>query len=114
LGEEQAALTGKRLAELIAKFKSTYKDDNGNELPIQIRLTKSTMARATQTADIILKHLPEIDKVETCDLIREGAPIEPEPAHPQWEPEPHVGASRILNFEFPALAEPDLYFAGVL
>ena len=34
-----------------------YKDENGNELPLRVRLVKSTMTRATQTGDIILGEL---------------------------------------------------------
>ena len=91
LGEKQAAMTGKRLSDLMEKFKSMYKDENGNQLPVKFRVIKSTMQRATQTADIILKELATgVDEVKSCDLIREGAPIEPEPPTKAWNPSPHV------------------------
>ena len=50
------------------------------------------MTRATETADLILNEL-DMDseiKVEKCDLIREGAPIMPEPPVTSWMPERHV------------------------
>ncbi|XP_018017049.1 serine/threonine-protein phosphatase PGAM5, mitochondrial isoform X1 [Hyalella azteca] len=75
LGEEQARLTGERLNEL--------------DLPIT-RLVYSTMTRATQTAQIMMKHMKQqIDTVETSDLLREGAPIPPEPPLGGWKPERH-------------------------
>ncbi|KAJ8384931.1 hypothetical protein AAFF_G00197390 [Aldrovandia affinis] len=63
LGREQADLTGQRLAALGLKYDV---------------MIHSTMARATETAHIISKHLPEVEKV-SCDLLREGSPIEPVP-----------------------------------
>merc|ERR1719419_208568 len=49
------------------------------------------MTRATETANIILKHLPQevAECAKSCDLIREGAPCSPVPPHPTWKPEPH-------------------------
>lgn len=75
------------------------KDENGNAVPFRLRLIKSTMTRATQTADIILEQLPKelgLD-VETCNLIREGAPIEPEPEIEAsvWSPEIGVRNSEL-------------------
>jgi len=46
------------------------------------------MTRATETANIILKHLPQDIQQSSCDLIREGAPCTPEPPISHWEPEP--------------------------
>ena len=46
------------------------------------------MTRATETANIILKHLPDDIKQSSDDLIREGAPCPPEPPSSQWAPEP--------------------------
>ncbi|KAK6315809.1 hypothetical protein J4Q44_G00133330 [Coregonus suidteri] len=70
LGREQAEYTGQRLAALGLKYDV---------------MVHSTMTRATETAKIISKHLPEVDKV-SCDLLREGAPIEPVPPI-SWKPD---------------------------
>ena len=53
--------------------------------------TMSTMTRATETAQIILKHFPDVEAA-SCDLIREGAPCEPVPnvLAGFWDPEPHL------------------------
>lgn len=61
LGLEQAELTRKRLASLGLKFD---------------KIVHSSMARVTETTDIISKHLLRVTKVST-DLLCEGAPIEP-------------------------------------
>ncbi|XP_063171480.1 serine/threonine-protein phosphatase PGAM5, mitochondrial isoform X3 [Candoia aspera] len=71
LGREQAELTGKRLASLGLKFD---------------KIVHSSMARATETTNIISKHLPGVAKLST-DLLREGAPIEPNPPSCHWKPE---------------------------
>ncbi|KAM9810889.1 serine/threonine-protein phosphatase PGAM5, mitochondrial [Neosynchiropus ocellatus] len=71
LGREQAELTGQRLASLGLKYDI---------------LIHSSMARATETANIISKHLPGVDLVG-CDLLREGAPIEPVPPVTHWKPD---------------------------
>lgn len=83
LGREQAELTGKRLKNLIEHLK-----EGENEVSVQ--LTMSTMARAKETANIILKHLsPEVaESAKSCDLIREGAPCEPIPRAKDWKPAP--------------------------
>jgi len=86
LGKEQADLTGKRIAVLHDHLKSRT-DENGNIVPVTIKLTKSTMTRATETANIILKHLKDVPE-DSCDLIREGAPIEPDPPLDSWSPDP--------------------------
>ncbi|KAM8865672.1 serine/threonine-protein phosphatase PGAM5, mitochondrial isoform 1-T1 [Synchiropus picturatus] len=92
LGREQAELTGQRLASLGLKYDI---------------LIHSSMARATETAGIISKHLPGgwpprpaavvlrssdccwLSGVELvgCDLLREGAPIEPVPPVTHWKPD---------------------------
>ena len=91
LGREQASITGSRLAELVKHYRSkTPKDDNGNQSPLTLNVVKSTMTRATQTADIILKQFPEVKEHRSCDLIREGAPCEPDPPFPEWNPTPSV------------------------
>jgi len=87
LGRQQAEVTGKRLGELYARYLQRV-DENGNLAPTQIKLVKSTMTRATETANIILKQLPVEIEQSSCDLIREGAPCVPEPQIENWSPEP--------------------------
>ncbi|XP_070760610.1 serine/threonine-protein phosphatase PGAM5, mitochondrial isoform X2 [Enoplosus armatus] len=81
LGREQAELTGKRLAALGLKYDV---------------LIHSSMARATETANIISKHLSGVELV-SCDLLREGAPIEPVPPVTHWKPDAvyHEDGARI-------------------
>ncbi|XP_058230667.1 serine/threonine-protein phosphatase PGAM5, mitochondrial isoform X2 [Hemibagrus wyckioides] len=81
LGREQAELTGQRLASLGLKYHI---------------LVHSSMARATETAQIISTHLPGVEMV-SCDLLREGAPIEPVPPVTHWKPEAvyHEDGARI-------------------
>ncbi|KAM6930751.1 serine/threonine-protein phosphatase PGAM5, mitochondrial isoform 2-T2 [Xenentodon cancila] len=81
LGREQAELTGHRLASLGLKYDV---------------LIHSSMARATETAHIISKHLPGVELV-SCDLLREGAPIEPVPPVTHWKPDAvyHEDGARI-------------------
>ncbi|XP_035496723.1 serine/threonine-protein phosphatase PGAM5, mitochondrial isoform X3 [Scophthalmus maximus] len=73
LGREQAELTGQRLAALGLKYDV---------------FIHSSMSRATETANIINKHLagPGVELV-SCDLLREGAPIEPVPPVTHWKPD---------------------------
>ncbi|XP_028914087.1 serine/threonine-protein phosphatase PGAM5, mitochondrial isoform X1 [Ornithorhynchus anatinus] len=71
LGREQAELTGRRLATLGLKFD---------------KIVHSSMTRAAETTDIISKYLPGVRKIST-DLLREGAPIEPDPPVSHWKPE---------------------------
>ncbi|XP_027023945.1 serine/threonine-protein phosphatase PGAM5, mitochondrial isoform X1 [Tachysurus fulvidraco] len=71
LGREQAELTGQRLSSLGLNYDI---------------LIHSSMTRATETAQIISTHLPGVDLV-SCDLLREGAPIEPVPPVSHWKPE---------------------------
>ena len=77
LGKKQADMTGQRLALLYSRYLQKI-DENGNEVTSSFRLVKSTMTRATETANIILKQLPDIEHTD-CDLIREGAPCVPDP-----------------------------------
>lgn len=86
LGKEQAVMTGQRLAEMFKHYRK-HTDENGNHKQIEVSLVKSTMTRATETADIMMQHMPEIPST-SCDLIREGAPCIPEPPHPEWNPSP--------------------------
>uniref|UniRef100_A0A3Q3WVQ5 Serine/threonine-protein phosphatase PGAM5, mitochondrial n=1 Tax=Mola mola TaxID=94237 RepID=A0A3Q3WVQ5_MOLML len=71
LGREQAELTGQRLAALGLNYDV---------------LIHSSMARATETANIISRHLPGVELL-SCDLLREGAPIEPVPPVTHWKPD---------------------------
>nr|XP_020445982.1 serine/threonine-protein phosphatase PGAM5, mitochondrial isoform X2 [Monopterus albus] len=83
LGREQAELTGQRLAALGLKYDV---------------LIHSSMTRATETARIISKHLPGPGvELVSCDLLREGAPIEPVPPVAHWKPEAvyHEDGARI-------------------
>ncbi|XP_075961048.1 serine/threonine-protein phosphatase PGAM5, mitochondrial isoform X2 [Anarhichas minor] len=83
LGREQAEFTGQRLAALGLKYDV---------------MIHSSMARATETANIISKHLsgPGVELV-SCDLLREGAPIEPVPPVTHWKPDAvyHEDGARI-------------------
>lgn len=63
LGRKQADMTGQRLKETGIPF---------------TRMVHSTMTRATETAEIIHKHLQWLP-MEPCELICEGAPVPPEP-----------------------------------
>ncbi|XP_076003673.1 serine/threonine-protein phosphatase PGAM5, mitochondrial isoform X2 [Genypterus blacodes] len=81
LGRDQAELTGQRLAALGLKYDV---------------LVHSSMARATETANIISKHVPGVELM-SCDLLREGAPIEPVPPVTHWKPDAvyHEDGARI-------------------
>ncbi|NP_001082456.1 serine/threonine-protein phosphatase PGAM5, mitochondrial [Xenopus laevis] len=71
LGREQADLTGQRLASLGHKYN---------------HIVYSTMTRAKETTEIISKYLPDVNK-SSSDLLREGAPIRPEPQVCHWKPD---------------------------
>ena len=80
LGHQQAAITGKRLKELQAATKKTYNV-----------IIHSTMKRAIQTSDDIIKGLDVVPQIKSCDLLREGAPCRPEPSSSSsWKPDNHV------------------------
>lgn len=79
LGREQAKLTGLRLKELGLPY---------------TRLIQSTMTRATETAQIICKENPTIP-VSSCNFLREGAPIKPDPPSASWRPEEQVSVQNI-------------------
>ena len=70
----QAKTTGQRLKDL--NFKYT-------------KLVCSTLIRAIETADIIASYLPDVPR-ETCCMLREGAPVKPDPSSPNWKPEKKV------------------------
>lgn len=71
LGKEQAELLGKRLAATGIKYD---------------KLVMSTMNRATETANIILKSLPEDLPRSSSSLLEEGPPYPPVPAVGHWKP----------------------------
>ncbi|KAJ8985242.1 hypothetical protein NQ317_018272 [Molorchus minor] len=71
IGRVQAAYTGKRLKELGFPY---------------TEMIKSTMTRAQETGHIISESLPNVP-VKNCDLLREGAPIPPEPPLGRYRPE---------------------------
>ena len=70
----QASTTGQRLKDL--NFKYT-------------KLVCSTLIRAVETADIIASYLPDVPR-DTCCMLREGAPVKPDPSSPNWKPEKKV------------------------
>ncbi|XP_050437193.1 serine/threonine-protein phosphatase PGAM5, mitochondrial-like isoform X2 [Adelges cooleyi] len=72
LGRKQALLTGERLSALKLPWTS---------------IAQSTMTRAMETCSLIQKHLPGDIPVSSTDLLREGAPIPPDPPHPRWKPD---------------------------
>lgn len=72
LGREQTNLTGQRLKQL--NFPYT-------------RLVYSTMTRAIESTEEIIKHLPNVPS-EPSDLIKEGAPFPPEPKVANWPSSP--------------------------
>ena len=77
-------MTRPGLAQLVDHYNSTKKYD--------LSLVMSSMTRATETANIIAKHLETsaAESAESCSLIREGAPCEPVPsASSVWDPDPH-------------------------
>ena len=74
LGREQSELTGKRLKELNEKYSVIH---------------YSTMPRATETAEIVCQSLPDVP-TKTTDILREGAPIRPDPPSKRWKPDEYV------------------------
>ncbi|KAH9377022.1 hypothetical protein HPB48_010226 [Haemaphysalis longicornis] len=70
-GCKQADLTGQRLKHLGVPF---------------TLLVHSTMPRAVETAQLIHKHLQPV-KLLPCQLVREGAPVRPDPALDSWRPD---------------------------
>lgn len=72
LGREQAKHTGIRLAEL--------------SLPYSLMI-HSNMTRAIETATLITESLPTVPVRPADSILREGAPIPPEPRVGSWKPE---------------------------
>ena len=67
---EQAEKTGKRLAQIIQGIEEDDRFGPCNVKCIRV----SNMARAKETADIIAKHLPAIERSEPDPLLNEGRP----------------------------------------
>lgn len=70
LGREQAEKTGKRIAEILKGIESDERFGPCNIKCIRV----SNLARAKETADIIAKHLPGIEKYDPDPLLNEGRP----------------------------------------
>lgn len=71
IGRKQADLTGQRLKQLGIPY---------------MRLVHSTMTRAIETAELIHEHIKHVP-MESCELIREGEPVPPEPPFGIMKPE---------------------------
>jgi len=74
-GRKQATYTGERLSLLNYSWTS---------------ITQSTMTRAMETCSLIQKHLPANLPLKSSDLLREGAPVPPDPPSRHWKPELYV------------------------
>jgi len=68
LGRNQADLTGRRIEEMIKGI-----DEKFGPCAVKI-LRVSNMARAKETADIIAKHLPDVERASPDPLLNEGYP----------------------------------------
>lgn len=74
--------TGKRLKELGEPYTILY---------------HSTMPRAIETAKLVSESLPGVP-MKSCDLMREGAPIRPDPpTSTTWRPEEYVSTHLYLK-----------------
>jgi len=68
LGRKQADLTGRRLAEIVKGIDEKFG-------PCDVKTIRvSNMARAKETAEIIAKHLPDINQAPPDQLLNEGRP----------------------------------------
>ena len=82
VGRKQARCTGERLLSLNIKWD---------------RIIASTMTRAQETAKIVTCVLGS-SITDNCNLIREGAPIPPEPPVGHWKPEASVCFTFIVSY----------------
>ena len=80
LGELQARRTGERLRELL----------HAEGVNVPEKITYSTMVRAKMTADIIATVFPKDVERRAADVLREGAPVRPEPDTWRQSEETHV------------------------
>ena len=83
-GKQQAEFAGQRLKDMGFQYTD---------------LISSTMTRAIQTADIISKYIPDVERSRT-ELLNEGAPIPPEPPVGSWRPEKQVMCTVFVNCNF--------------
>lgn len=68
LGKKQADLTGKRIAEMIRGADESFG-------PCKVKVIRvSDLLRAKETADIIAKHLPGVERAKPDPLLNEGRP----------------------------------------
>lgn len=70
LGREQASGTGQRLAQLGLPY---------------TKIIQSSMTRAMETAELISNEIPSVPVEKPDDILREGAPIRPEPDVGSWK-----------------------------
>lgn len=82
-GKRQALYTGERLSALNYKWTS---------------ITQSTMTRAIETCSLIQKHLPTNIPLTSSDLLREGAPVPPDPPVKHWKPELYVSFYLVIIY----------------
>ena len=80
LGRQQALATGERLQHLNKSY---------------AHILHSTLIRAVQTAQLISKSLPDVP-MKSTDLLKEGAPIVPEPPSRHWRPTASVRKSELF------------------
>ena len=73
----QANTTGQRLKDLNLKY---------------TKLVCSTLIRAAETADIIATYLPDVPR-ETCCMLREGAPVVPDPSSSNFKSDKKVSVT---------------------
>jgi len=89
-GEKDAdrclSVKGRQQAKLCGEFLKSHVFNKEDKQPTTF--VHSTMLRATETAQIINEVLQVPCKVESCDLIREGCPCEPEPPLKNWPGKP--------------------------
>ena len=108
LGRQQAIATGKAKTDflfhslMVVSFIGQRLKELGETYDI---LHFSTMPRATETAQLICQSLPELP-TKSCDLMREGAPIRPEPSSSHWKPEEYVSN----HFKYTPLFEIAFFF----
>lgn len=83
LGKEQAMLTSQRLKQLNENYDIIH---------------YSTMPRAVETAQFVAKTFPDV-LTKPTDLLREGAPIRPNPPSQRWKPEEYVSRPFLYSMQ---------------
>lgn len=94
LGQQQAALTGQRLAAQSAGVK---KDAYGEQRIRYSLLVSSDVLRARQTADAIAAELPTVPRASDDTLLAEGFPVLPMPQGPAFLRDGKVTPSSIIE-----------------